>query len=429
MPGRPAAEAKADAPDECGILQPRRSILPEGRLKEIPFDQREKIGMWTMVLIRILLLLLALTLLILALYTLRTLLLLLVLSIFFCYLVAPLVRLLEQPVYLGGREIKLPRSAAIGVVYLVIGVVLFFSLQWFLPIVWEQVTDLTKNLPAYISSVSSWANKSLNDASSWMSHVRIPPSWRDAGIAQIGHAADSLLPAVEATVLGILGLLKYIPWLILVPILSFFLLKDASSIEHGLVAWLPNERLQKRMHWLLLDVSRTLAAYIRAQLTACVVVGVTVTIVFGAMGVPYAAVLGLIAGLFEFVPLVGPLLAAFIAFGLSLTVSLKLALIVALFLAVFRIVQDYVIYPRIVGHGIKMHPLVVVLAILGGAEIGGLIGIFLAIPIVGMLMVGFNHYLAYRGLQVVRETAHGDGNEPEPAPIPAGASTESKDEL
>ncbi|HLG17601.1 MAG TPA: AI-2E family transporter [Blastocatellia bacterium] len=396
-------------------------------MKERSLDHRDMIRLWTLVLIRIILLLLGVAVLILALYTLRTLILLLVLSIFFCYLIAPLVKLLEQPVYLGGREIRLPRSAAIAVVYLVIGVVLFFALQWFLPILWVQVRELVNNLPAYLSSLTAWVNKTFNDASSWMRHVRIPPSWREAILDQIKHAAESSLPAVEAMLGGILGLLKYVPWLIIVPILSFFLLKDAAAIEHGLVAWLPNERLRKRMHWLLLDASRTLAAYIRAQLTACVVVGVTVTIVFGLIGVPYAVVLGLIAGLFEFVPMVGPLLAAAIACGLSLTVSLKLALGVALFLAVFRIVQDYLIYPRIVGHGIKMHPLVVVLAILGGAEIGGLVGVFLAIPIVGMIIVGYNHYLAYRGLQAVRETAQGESEQPELDLSPADDSGEVSD--
>jgi predicted PurR-regulated permease PerM len=86
-------------------------------------------------------------------------------------------------------------------------------------------------------------------------------------------------------------------------------------------------------------------------------------------------------------------------FGLTLTVSLKTALGVALFLAILRVLQDYVIYPRIVGHGIKMHTLVVIMAILAGAEIGGLVGIFLSIPVVGLMIVFYNHYLAYRGIQ------------------------------
>src|SRR4030095_2222697 len=95
-------------------------------------------------------------------------------------------------------------------------------------------------------------------------------------------------------------------------------------------------------------------------------------------------------------------IAACIIFGLTLTVSFKTALFVALFLATLRLVQDYFIYPRIVGQGIKMHTLVVILAILAGAEIGGLVGIFLSIPAVGLLIVFYNHYLAFRGTQNLR---------------------------
>src|SRR5262249_8627996 len=191
-------------------------------------------------------------------------------------------------------------------------------------------------------------------------------------------------------------------WPVLVPILSFFLLKDAEYFERNLIALLPNERLQKRAHWLLLDVSRTLAAYIRAQITACLVVGIIVMSGLTVVRAPYPAVLGAIAGFLEFIPLIGPLIAAFVIFGLTLTKSFETALLVALFLAVLRLLQDYVIYPRIVGRGIRMHPLAVIVAILAGAEIGGLIGIFLSIPIVGLVIVFYNHYLAYRGIQNLR---------------------------
>jgi predicted PurR-regulated permease PerM len=110
-------------------------------------------------------------------------------------------------------------------------------------------------------------------------------------------------------------------------------------------------------------------------------------------------VLGGIAGVLEFLPMIGPLIAAGIMVGLSLTVSIKMALIVALFLTALRIVQDYIIFPRIVGHGIKMHPLVIILAILGGAEIAGLIGVFFSIPFIALMAVFYNHYLALRGIQ------------------------------
>jgi predicted PurR-regulated permease PerM len=169
-----------------------------------------------------------------------------------------------------------------------------------------------------------------------------------------------------------------------------------------------------------MDVSRTLAAYIRAQITACLVVGSMMMVGLWSIGAPYSVVLAAIGGLLEFFPLVGPLISAIVVVGLTLTVSFKTALLVALFLAVLRVAQDYYIYPKIVGRGIRMHPLVVIVAILAGAEIGGLIGVFLSIPVVGLVIVFYNHYLAFRGIQnlrVVTEPHEGEGETQVPVTV------------
>jgi len=80
-----------------------------------------------------------------------------------------------------------------------------------------------------------------------------------------------------------------------------------------------------------------------------------------------------------------------------------MAVVVLLFLAVLRIVQDYVIYPRIIGQGIHLHPLAVILAILAGAEIAGVAGIFLAIPVIAILTVSYRHWLEHRGSETIAE--------------------------
>ena len=368
-------------------------------MKKRSLRQSEMIRVWTLVIVRVLLLLAAVNLSLWFLYEIRALLFLLILAVFLCYLIAPLVRLAEQPIYLIKRELKVPRGVAIGMVYLLIGGLLFLGMRLLWPRLWFQVTELAKNLPRYISSATTSVNDSMNDANSWMRHLKLPKEWRDSVLSSSGKIADSLLPWLQDIVGAILGYLTYLPWLILVPVLAFFMLKDAALFEQEIVSFMPTERLRKRVHWLLMDVSRTLAAYIRAQLTACLVVWLLVTAGVAVIGVPYALVLGAAAGVLEFVPMVGPLISATVICSLGLTASWQTAVLAGLFLLVLRIVQDYVIYPKIVGHGIKIHPLVVVIAILCGAEIGGLIGVFLAVPVVGLMMVGYNHYLAYKGIQ------------------------------
>ncbi|MFZ0748747.1 MAG: AI-2E family transporter, partial [Pyrinomonadaceae bacterium] len=115
-------------------------------------------------------------------------------------------------------------------------------------------------------------------------------------------------------------------------------------------------------------------------------------------------VLGLIAGILEFVPLVGPLVVAVLASALALLqFGFGKAFVVLLFLGVLRIVQDYVFYPRIIGTGIHLHPLAVILAILAGAEIAGVVGIFLAIPVIAILTVTYRHWLEHRGSETIAE--------------------------
>jgi predicted PurR-regulated permease PerM len=393
-------------------------------LKKKSRENSELTRVWTVVIVRVLLVLVGLLIAGWLLYELRTVLLLLVLSVFFCYLIAPIVHLFEQPLYLGFREIKLPRSVAITLVYVVIGAVLFITVRWLGPLLWEQLTELTTNMPGLVKSGSDAANNVVNGANSWMRHLKLPPQWRAYLTDRMGELALGLLSRVETFIPVLLGYLKYLPWLILVPVLSFFMLRDGESFENTLVKLVSSERLRRRMHWLLQDVSRTMAAYTRAQVTACVEIGILVTIGLGLIGAPYAGVVGALAGLLEFIPLIGPLIAACIAIGLTMTVSFKSGMIVALFMIVLRIAQDYVIYPRIVGRGIHMHPLIVIIAILGGAEIAGLVGIFLAIPSVGMIVVVYNHYLAYKGLESLRAVGVPGqlGAEPEPELSPSASS-------
>jgi predicted PurR-regulated permease PerM len=109
-----------------------------------------------------------------------------------------------------------------------------------------------------------------------------------------------------------MGALSYVPWLLLIPILSFFLLKDAASLRRTIVTALPHHG-QLRGHRLFEELNATLAAYIRAQLVACVLVGSLCGAGFAVLGIPYSVLLGVLAGVLEFILLVGPLVLATVA--------------------------------------------------------------------------------------------------------------------
>jgi len=84
------------------------------------------------------------------------------------------------------------------------------------------------------------------------------------------------------------------------------------------------------------------------------------------------------------------------------------ALIVLIFLGVLRVIQDYIIYPRLVGHGIHLHPLAIILAILCGERLGGVAGVFLAIPVVAIMTVSYRHWMEHRGSEGLADLLEGD---------------------
>ncbi|MGZ8901556.1 MAG: AI-2E family transporter [Limisphaerales bacterium] len=358
----------------------------------------EAVHTWlqTRAVLRILLLLIAVAGLLWVIYRLTPLLLLLVLSIFFAYLVAPLVDLVQRPLRIGGRERVIPRGLAIGIVYVVLFVGVGLAIYFLIPQLSAQFPEFKQQAAIYFQKIRS-STESVNQ---YLRQRRMPEGVGKYLEAVLGKAGELVPAAVER----MLGWIIFIPWLVLIPILSFFMLKDADTFRRSVLAMLPRGRLRWRGDEFFQDINSTLAAYIRAQLTACVLIGVLCTIGFWLFGLPSPLVLGLIAGVFEFVPLVGPLAVAVLAALLALLhLGYGATLGVLLFLGILRIVQDYVFYPRIIGEGIHLHPLAVILAILAGAEIAGVAGIFLAIPVIAIITVTYRHWLEHRGSETIAE--------------------------
>lgn len=341
--------------------------------------------------------------------------LLLVLSIFFAYFVSPLVEFLSRPVRIAGRQLAIPRALAIALSYLIILGVIVIGIYLLAPRLGSQFPEFTEQARGYWNSIGT---KTQSYVEYFRSH-RMPGPLLDAINSAIPSVIEKVSQTVSSVLISMGAWLTYIPWLILIPILSFFLLKDAETFRRSALQMLPRGRWRWRGDEFFQDINSTLAAYIRAQLTACLFIGVICALGFTLLGLPSPLVLGIIAGVCEFVPLVGPLLVALIAaIAAVLHGGPFLALLVLLFLAILRIVQDYVVYPRLIGQGIHLHPLAVIIAILSGAELAGVAGIFLALPVVAILTVSYRHWLEHRGSEGLADLL-------EPTPVDATAGNES----
>jgi len=320
-----------------------------------------------------------------------------VLAIFLAYLINPLVDLIRRP-FAATYPRLMPRSLAIGLSFLIVFAALSLSVYYLAPGVTQQARRFAENVPSYTQSVQS----AINDMNRRLDRMRIPDSVQE----QVNERINLFLAASGTFLTTMLGLtaiyaVTYLPWLILVPILAFFFLKDAHLFKVGLLRVVPVGDWRSRVESVMADINNTLNAYARAQLISCLYIGVTCTIGFYLIGNDYALLLGVLAGVLELIPLLGPLTIGILATMVSGFESGSQAVVTALFLGLLRILQDYFVYPRIIREGIHLHPLAVILSVLAGEQVAGIPGVFIAIPLVALLTVVYKHILEHtssRGL-------------------------------
>src|SRR5258707_6838124 len=232
--------------------------------------EKDQLAAWmqTRAVLRIIIILLAVAALLWIVYKLTTVLRLVVLSVFFAYLVAPLVDLVQRPIRISGRERVMPRGLAIGIVYVVLFVGIGLAIYFLAPQLGAQFPEFKQQATAYYKTITT-ASDRLNGY--FMQH-RMPEgivkAVNNTFLGLIARGGELASAAFER----MLGLIIFIPWLVLIPILSFFFLKDADSFRRSVLAMLPRGRLPCRGVWCFQDINSTLAAYIRAQLTACAAV-------------------------------------------------------------------------------------------------------------------------------------------------------------
>jgi predicted PurR-regulated permease PerM len=387
-----AAEIEQASTVERQIVPSGRSAPAERRVRPTLTEKdRMAAPSQTRIVLQIILIIVAVALGLWTLHRLASVVLVVVLAASFAYVVAPLVQLAGRPIRIAGRPRRLSRAAAIGLVYVLIAGGVSGGAALLLPSATEQINDIVARAPAYAESIVTWEH----GWSRYYERLRIPRELRQSIDQSALAAGEGAVQSIQGSLLAVVGSLSYLPWLLLIPILAFFFLKDAATLRRTLIRALPHHG-QLRGHRLFEELNATLAAYTRAQLLACVLVGVLCGVGFAILGIPYPVVLGVLAGVLEFIPLVGPLALAAVAATIGALHAPMLAVWAIGFLGVLRLIEDYAIYPRLIRRGIHVHPLAVILAVLAGAELGGIAGMFLAVPAAAIASVVYRHWVDWR---------------------------------
>ena len=316
-------------------------------------------------------------------YFLGTVLLTLGLSLVAAYVLLPVARLMERAMPWRKGRPGLSRGIAVAVIFVAVLGILAGLLALVIPPTVEQGQRFAEEFPAFFHSarltVESWLARYTEQIPPDM-RAQIEESLAGAG----GTVTDAAWNVVSQTVRVVSGSFAFILGLATAPVLIFYLMKDSSAIRESLYLPFPSG-LRPYLQDALDIADRTMGAYIRGQLTLGIVVGTVVTIGLLLIGVPFSYILGIVAGLTELVPIIGPWIGG--AAGVLVTLATepdKLPWVILLYLGV-QLVENVILVPRIQGDSLRMHPVAVIMVIVIASNYFGLWGVILGPPVVAML--------------------------------------------
>jgi predicted PurR-regulated permease PerM len=312
-----------------------------------------------------------------------------VFALVLAYVLFPLVAFFERALLRLFPRLRRGRPLAILLTYLtaVLALVVFFLLV--LPVVspqfaalWDNRQEITGAVQRYVSQGLVWYRANTP--------ADIQAQIDQAAQAAGGRLSGAVQSALVQTVSAVTSTVAFVAGLVIIPVWLFYVLNDQSRFMKSAVAMIPVQIRADTVNMVRI-ADRILSKYLRGQLLLCVVVGMLAALGLSLLGVPFPAVLGLIAGVFEILPFLGPLLGALPAVLVALIQDPLLALwTVVLFVAIQQ-VENTVLVPRISGKAVELHPALIVLVIIIGSEVAGLAGAILAVPVTAIIRDVFKY--------------------------------------
>ncbi|MFH1538069.1 MAG: AI-2E family transporter [bacterium] len=292
---------------------------------------------------------------------------------------------------LGGTVNRLeskgvPRAVAIAVIFIFIIAILAVALVLLIPQLIDQIKLFTDDFPKYLKVVQAHAEK----AHRWLSGLNLPgdvPALSDQFIKSMQGASGSVLKNSANRLVGVFTQLYA---LVIVPLLTFYMLKDVHRFRAIFLGFFA-ERNRPVVEGLVEKMDTAFGGFIRSRLKLCLAVGIGSSIALAIAGLKYSLLLGIICGICEFVPYVGPIVGAVPALIVGLFFGKFTYALVAILIV--QLIENVVLVPRVTGEEVGLHPLTVILAILAGGKLAGAGGMILSIPLVAGAKILIEYFL------------------------------------
>jgi len=310
-----------------------------------------------------------------------------VLGAVFAYVVLPLINLLDSCMRPRFRGRRLSRTLSVLVVYVLVIAILLGALRFVIPPIATQVGSLTQLLPDFARKVYSAAPDVVQD---WLDKYNevVPEDIRLALQRSIENTIQSLIAALQAgafkTLNVVFSTISFVLGLVIVPFWMFYILRDQPEMDALLYRHIP-AAYREDTHNIQTLIDAVLGAYLRGQLILCLSIAIMSTTGLLIMGIDFALLLGTMAGIFEIVPVLGPILGAIPIIVVTLaTAPSKVLWVIVLAFAVQQI-ENYLLVPQITHGTVRLHPALIMLILVVGSEVAGLWGVLLGIPITAVV--------------------------------------------
>ena len=273
---------------------------------------------------------------------------------------------------LGQRGI--PRGVGIAIHYGALAVIVGGLLLFAVPRALSEVQGAIASLPETRSEIQQEAQQSTG-----LKHEVL--TGLERRLAELPSREKLVEPGVEVT----RGAVEVLVGIFFVFAAAAYWISERDRTEQVFLALLPKrKRGLARETWRLIDLK--LGAFVRGQLLLVTLVGTVLSLAFWAIGLPYWLLVGAFAGVVEIVPVVGPLAAGALAVGVGLTVSVTTAVWAGAAVLIVRVVEDYLVMPRVLGDAVGLSPLLVLVAVAACGVVFGGLAVFLAIPVAAVLV-------------------------------------------
>ena len=302
-----------------------------------------------------------------------------ILGLVLTYVLHPFVKFFEKWIPFSDRRPRLSRSVSISLVFIIVLFVIVGYLYAIVPPLFKQTTELLNSLPTFITgaraTVESWNQEYASNIPEEI-RLEIDKGLENAGGILVG-AFRGLL---NRTAVAAVHALTLVVGLVVVPLFVFYLLKDHEKLRESFIATFPIDSQIHVVHVMRI-LNRIVGAYVRAQVTLAAFVWVVISVGLSIMGIDFAILLGAVAGVFELVPIVGAWLGVIPAIVIVLSTSPDKIILVLLLYLFVQIIQGAILAPRIHSVSLRVHPVLILVSIVIGSEIGGMWGVVLGPPL------------------------------------------------